>query len=335
MKWITFFSGEFMSRLACYFFLIIFVSVITACNISVSNTNPQETPNPSETLAFPTVELTLTNILKATPTPLAVDTSPTPSIAKTLQPETTATSHLCNQASLVEDVSIPNGTVLVINQAFTKVWRLKNTGSCTWTSDYQLVFVSGEPMNSPSEQPLTSGIVRPNETADVSVNLVAPAIAGTYHGTWKIIDPKGINSEPNNGTFDVEITAVLTPQPTAENQKLPDLYVSEFTIWPAKPIKGQPVHVTVGIYNQGNADAAKFTVSWYGLSTFTGPSCSWDIFDAIAPNEGRTLECDYVFQNIYPANKTSLVMIDPGNHIFESNEGNNQGIIAPFGVFSH
>jgi hypothetical protein len=267
---------------------------------------------------------------------LVADVSATPSPTEIQRPEITATEHRpCNQASLIEEVSIPNGTVLATNQGFTKVWHLKNTGSCVWNSDYEFIFANGDLMTNQDKQPLTSGIVRPNETADVSVNLVAPTIAGAYRGAWKIRDPKGIIFEPGDGTLDVEITTVLTLPPTAETPNLPDLYISQFTVWPAKPVRGQPVHVTIGVYNQGNADTTKFTVSWYGLSSFSSPSCSWDVLDTLLPGDGRTLDCDFVFPNTYPFNKTSLAIVDPGNHVTESNEGNNEGIIEPFGVLDH
>lgn len=321
-----------MSRRASHFFLTIFVMVLTACNMSV----PQGAPRPSETAIASTVQPTLTNTPEVTPTPLATEISTAPSSTEIYQPEITATAHRpCNQASLEEEVSIPNGTILAINQGFVKIWHLKNTGSCVWNSDYEFVLASGDPMGSQDKQPLTSSVIRPGETADVSVKLVAPAIAGTYRGIWKIRDPKGIIFEPSDGTLDIEITTQLTPLPTTETQALPDLYISQFTVWPAKPIKGQSVHVTVGVYNQGNADTSKFTVSWYGLSSFASPSCTWDILDAIAPGDGRTLECDFIFQSIYPFNKSSLAMIDPSNHVPENDEGNNQGIISPFGVLDH
>jgi hypothetical protein len=315
-----------------YFLSLIFIPVFTACNMSV----PQNTPHVSETATAPVAEPTLANNPEMTPTPLVAE-SPVASFPTEIQrPEITATAHRpCNRASLEEEVSIPNGTVLAINQGFVKTWHLKNTGSCIWNSDYELVFVSGDTMGSQDQQPLTSSVVRPDETADISVKLVAPAIAGAYHGAWKIRDPKGIIFEPSEGTLDVEITTQLAPLPTVEIQNLPDLYISEFTVWPAKPIKGQPVHVTVGVYNQGSADSPKFTVSWYGLSSFASPSCSWDVLDSLSPGEGRALECDFVFQSIYPFTKTSLTIVDPGNQVPESNEGNNQGIISPFGVLDH
>jgi len=47
---------------------------------------------------------------------------------------------------------------------------------------------------------------------------------------------------------------------------------------------------------------------------------------------GRILECDFVFNSWYPVNKTSVVIVDANNQVAESNEGNNQGAISPFGV---
>jgi hypothetical protein len=243
------------------------------------------------------------------------------------------TSPPCNQASFVQDVSIPNGTVLPINQAFTKIWRLKNTGSCTWTSSYKLVFVNGDSMGSPVKQSLTSNIIRPNEVADVSVNLAAPASAGTYRGSWKIQDPAGITFGAGIGPLEVGIDVErLIPTPMVD---LPDLTVTQFTISPNIPIKKQPVHVQVGIYNQGDQPASQFTVFWYGLSSFSQPSCTWDVLEIISPNSEHILECDFVFQSPYPVNKTSLVIVDPSNHVAESNESNNQGAISPFGVADH
>jgi hypothetical protein len=332
MTWVLSLPGEFMNKHACYLSLVIFVVAIAACNLFT----PQNTFHPTETAIIPTTEPTITSTPEMTPTPLVAENTVVPSPTEIQRPEITTTArHPCNQASLIEEVSIPNDTVLAINQGFVKIWHLKNTGSCVWNSDYEFVLASGDPMGSQDKQPLTSSVVRPGEMADVSVKLVAPAIAGTYRSAWKIRDPKGITFEPSDGTLDVEITTQLTPLPTVETQNLPDLYISQFTVWPAKPIKGQPAHVTIGVYNQGNADAPKFTVSWYGLSSFASPNCSWDVLDTISLGEGRTLECDFVFPNSYPFNKTSLVIVDPGNHVSESNEGNNEGIISPFGVLDH
>ncbi|HSK88694.1 MAG TPA: CARDB domain-containing protein, partial [Anaerolineales bacterium] len=116
--------------------------------------------------------------------------------------------------------------------------------------------------------------------------------------------------------------------------KKPDLIVSEFTITPATPVMGQNAHVRIGVYNQGNAVSGPYTVVWYGLSSFASPSCSWSV-DKSNAGGGRILQCDFVFNSWYPINKASVAIVDANNQVSESNEGNNQGTITPFGVTDH
>lgn len=97
----------------------------------------------------------------------------------------------CDQAAFVKDVTIPDGTVLGSSVAFTKTWRIQNTGSCTWTSAYSVVFVSGNAMDGPSARKLP-GDVRPGETVDISVDLRSPSGSGTYRGNWMLRNSSGL-----------------------------------------------------------------------------------------------------------------------------------------------
>ncbi len=76
------------------------------------------------------------------------------------------------------------------SQAFTKTWRLTNIGVCTWTTDYKLVFVSGDKMGSPDALNLPV-VVAPGQTLDLSVNLIAPASPGKYQGNWELQSSDG------------------------------------------------------------------------------------------------------------------------------------------------
>lgn len=96
----------------------------------------------------------------------------------------------CDRATFITDVNYPDGTVVAPNTAFTKTWRIKNTGSCTWTTNYSLVFSSGDQLSGPASQKLTS-TVGPNTTFDVSVNLTSPATAGSYRGFWMFKNASG------------------------------------------------------------------------------------------------------------------------------------------------
>lgn len=156
-------------------------------------------------------------------TPLAPQEA-TPTGTSTLEPTPTNTSVVpptntpipCNQAKFIKDVTVPDGTKVQVGSGFTKTWRLRNTGSCTWTSAYQLIFDHGDQMGSPLTQPL-AGNVAPGQEVDISVNLVAPATPGTYKGFWQLRDPGGVIFGVSTGAFWVQIKAVqptATPSPT-------------------------------------------------------------------------------------------------------------------------
>jgi hypothetical protein len=126
---------------------------------------------------------------------------------QTLTPTATSVVVACNQASFVSDVTVPDDTAFTVNDTFTKTWRLKNVGSCTWTSGYDVVFDSGDQMSGPASQQLTGGTVAPNQTIDVSVDLKAPASPGTYKGNWKLREPGGQTFGLSTGPFWVQIKA--------------------------------------------------------------------------------------------------------------------------------
>ena len=95
-----------------------------------------------------------------------------------------------DRATFVQDVTIPDNTNLQPNQAFEKVWRLRNNGTCLWNTTYNLVFLSGHSMSAPSAIPL-AGEVAPGKTVDLKVKMVAPATKGTYRGHWMLSNSTG------------------------------------------------------------------------------------------------------------------------------------------------
>ena len=97
------------------------------------------------------------------------------------------------------------------NQAFTKTWRLKNTGTCTWTPAYAVVFSNGNSMNGPATQAL-AGNVNPGQTVDISVNLTAPGSTGDFTGNWKLRDGSGVLF--SNFYVQIKVQAPAPPAPT-------------------------------------------------------------------------------------------------------------------------
>ncbi len=121
----------------------------------------------------------------------------------------------CNLAVFVKDVTVPDGKVFEPGEVFDKTWRLKNAGSCAWTSGYQIVFVGGDAMNAPASVAVTAGTVNPGQNVDVTVTLTAPASDGTYRGNWKMRDPSAVIfgvENSSSGYFWVEIE-VEEPDP--------------------------------------------------------------------------------------------------------------------------
>ena len=117
-------------------------------------------------------------------TPTATQTATlTPTGTATLQPN-------CERGELVTHVTVPDNTKYSANTAFTKTWRLKNVGTCTWTPEYKLVFLTGQQMGGPESINLTK-FVLPGQTIDVSVNLKAPSASGTHVGQWKLRNADG------------------------------------------------------------------------------------------------------------------------------------------------
>jgi hypothetical protein len=103
------------------------------------------------------------------------------------------------KAVFVDDVTIPDNSVIPAGQAFVKTWRVRNEGTCIWGPTghnlHALAFTSGEQMGAPVEVPLPAE-VRPGDTVDVSVTMQAPTAAGRYTSNWLFRvdgDPAGVN----------------------------------------------------------------------------------------------------------------------------------------------
>jgi hypothetical protein len=133
------------------------------------------------------------------------------------------------------DVTIPDDTVIQPGQAFTKIWRLQNLGACTWNRNYAVTYFSGEQMSAPASVPL-AGEVRPGQSVDIAVDMVAPNKAGKYQGNWKLRSAANalFGIGPNGGApFWVRIVVPQTPTPTT-TQPTP---TATITLTPPPPVK--------------------------------------------------------------------------------------------------
>jgi hypothetical protein len=156
---------------------------------------PTDTPRPTSTTTLEPSE---------TPLPPTETVPPSPTQqAATVDPN-------CDVAEFSMDVTVPDGTVFDPDTKFTKTWRLYNNGTCSWNSRYKLYFVSGDKMSGPDSQSLTSVVVPPGSSIDVSVELRAPKEEGTYRGNWALKNANGFEFGvgPASKPFYVEIVVV-------------------------------------------------------------------------------------------------------------------------------
>ena len=98
----------------------------------------------------------------------------------------------CNlvQPGVPIDISVPDGSVILPGQEFTKTWRLINGGSCIWTMRYRYTYYSGNPMGAHQENRLITE-VQPGQAVDISVPFVAPFTPGEYVSNWLMQDEAG------------------------------------------------------------------------------------------------------------------------------------------------
>ena len=209
-----------MPKFTCYTLVfIIIILILAACNLP-SSTPATEEPNAVFTAAALTVQAQLTQpapfstptLPPTLPSTLSTNTvSALPTLAAPTFPPAASATPACDQAQFVRDVTIPDGTTYAPGASFTKTWRLKNTGTCTW-SGYSLVFDSGDQMNGTS--PTAIGTVTPGQEVDISVTLTAPATPDSYRGYWRIRNASGVLIPVLGGTqgksFFVDIKVVVS-----------------------------------------------------------------------------------------------------------------------------
>jgi hypothetical protein len=174
------------------------MDVTLSLQVTEENINITKTPEPAETL---TVTLTSEqesssnevktplndlgdNSVKPEETP-EIQPSPTPS-----ENENIGTEDCFEKAAFFSDVTIPDETFFNQAEPFTKTWRFRNEGSCTWTTDYAIVFHSGDNMSAPIEIPFPETVF-PGDLVDLSVDMKAPTRDGQHRSNWEFKKPSG------------------------------------------------------------------------------------------------------------------------------------------------
>jgi hypothetical protein len=171
---------------------VILIIASLACNLgSAGNTTPPAAATLDQLYTAVALTEQASSPQAASSTPQVTATNPFPTFSSLTSTPLPAPVSVCEAAAFVTDVTISDGTSLGRGANFTKIWRIQNVGTCSWSPSFSLVFTGGDQMNGPDSVGF-SDYVNPSQSIDLSVNLTAPNRDGHYQGYWKLRDPSGV-----------------------------------------------------------------------------------------------------------------------------------------------
>lgn len=167
---------------------ILVIFIISACSTTAE---PPVDVNVIQTEAAATIVAQITSVAEQTPQATSTSTPVPATSTPTVEPSPTITSTAakCNDAEWVKDVTIIDGAYLISGEAITKTWRVKNIGSCTWTSGFKLVFGYGDNL-SDAAATIPAGIA-PGDEAEISLEFTVPQTKKNYYSYWRLVDNLG------------------------------------------------------------------------------------------------------------------------------------------------
>jgi hypothetical protein len=180
--------------------------LVSACGTSAQkdsaiSTSVAQTIRAGNSLTKIASQPTITPLVTLPPaeTPSSITTPTTAASSIQANPGCTA------QASLVAE-NPPDSVLLKPGETYWKTWTLLNTGTCTWTASYNLIFWNGDLMGGLTSYPLKDDVA-PNEQKDISIFLKAPDTEGTYTGYWRLQTPWNSNFGvgPSDEAFYVKV----------------------------------------------------------------------------------------------------------------------------------
>lgn len=160
----------------------------------------------------------------------------------------------------VADVTLPDGSVATPGQALTKTWRLRNTGSTSWGSGYQLVFLRGDQMGAPAaiDVPTTAT----GQEVNLSTGLAAPANPGSYTGYWRLRNPQGTY-------FGSEIWIKINVQTAGS-------HITDLSADPPSPADTASVRIHARAENFPNFRAMRIKIDGEVKYELSAPEYYWD-----------------------------------------------------------
>ncbi|XP_058093714.1 protein NBR1 homolog [Magnolia sinica] len=97
------------------------------------------------------------------------------------------------ESSFVQDVTVLDGTLMPPLTPFTKIWRMRNSGTVVWPPGTQLVWIGGDQFGERGsiELKIPQNGCPVDEELDIAVDFTAPSRPGRYISYWTMALPSG------------------------------------------------------------------------------------------------------------------------------------------------
>ena len=179
-----------MYNLARWLWLPLSAALLAGCTSRVTPTISPGTPGPTPVLELPVVPIPTESPVSLPAVPTAICT---------------------NDAEFLEDLTLPDGTLVLPGAALDKRWLILNRGGCGWGPEYRLVQIGDSRIQGPRELALYPAVAGGQATWQVS--LVAPQEEGEYISRWQAQAPDGTTFGDEVYVLIVVDATPLTPSP--------------------------------------------------------------------------------------------------------------------------
>ncbi len=197
-------------------------------------------------------------------------------------------------------------------ETFVKTWRVQNTGSCTWTPNYRMVYaygnvaaaqMSGLPIAIPTN-------VTPGQTIDLSVPLTAPSDPSIYQGFWQVQNEKGVLFGQAVWVAITTVTAAVQNTPVATLQSSGSSCVVAITA-PNKPVTALSNFDAVwSVKNISGSDWSKDSVDYKFISgTAMRKQDGYDFSQTVKNEESAEIAVDMVAPSVPGTYNTTWAIV--------------------------
>jgi len=121
--------------------------------------------------------------------PAGATSSPAGPTAESAASRPTPTVTCQDGLAFLNDLTIPDGTMVGPDSTMEKRWEVENSGTCNWNENYRLRLIAGPEMDAQKEQALFPA--RSGSRATIRIQFKAPTEPGYYRSAWQAFNDKG------------------------------------------------------------------------------------------------------------------------------------------------